>query len=760
IGKGFLLTAAVDTAKETEDGLFDEHERNTETEDKYPIYGDESKISYEAQSREKLYVRVDKDKSYIMYGDFETGFKDSKLSPYTRAFTGMKSELNTEKFSLSTFLSHTDQVQKVDTIPAKGISGYYYLSGRPVVEGSDMVVIETRDRNRPETVLKREKMARGTDYVADYDIGAILFKSAIPSYDSSLNPVFIIVSYETEGAGKKYYITGARLSGNLFPRLKVGLTGINEQQEIADKTLLGTDLTLTLPGKTTIKAEWARTESLFETGGIYKPEKDTGWLLEIDSMPLDNLALSAYYRNTGEYFGNLSAFDVMRGTEKYGIETLLKTGKTAWIKATYYSERDKLNDMEHEFAGIGLGKNFGKTKVEAELFRETASDNYVAPANPSSREPFDFSEETPEEATGLRVRLEHILNPKLSLALEHRQNFLERDGTLSRADIDFKLDENRKAYLRQEYGHFEGREETRTAVGVEAALSPTTSAFNEYRLSGGKDGQSNQQSIGLRNKFSLGENITGNLTVEKLNTLSGNERQSRPDSFAAGAGFEYLPKEDLKLTSRFEHRHERAEISNLAELGISCMFHPDYSFMLRQRLFYNDFSAGGKQTTFRTLMGLAYRPVGNDRFNALARLEFKSDRNTNTTPGYDQNSYIASVEGNYQANRRMQITGKYAGKLAEDYGTSSYTDLVSGRLVYDITDRFDMGIEGRVLNSYKAGTTLLGGSAEIGYRLVKNCWLSLGYSFDSFDEDLTGNTYSGKGPYLMLRFKLDEKLFK
>ncbi len=49
---------------------------------------------------------------------------------------------------------------------------------------------------------------------------------------------------------------------------------------------------------------------------------------------------------------------------------------------------------------------------------------------------------------------------------------------------------------------------------------------------------------------------------------------------------------------------------------------------------------------------------------------------------------------------------------------------------------------------------------ELGYRLVKNFWLSAGYSLDSFDEDLTGSMYSAEGPYLMLRFKLDEIFFK
>jgi hypothetical protein len=53
-----------------------------------------------------------------------------------------------------------------------------------------------------------------------------------------------------------------------------------------------------------------------------------------------------------------------------------------------------------------------------------------------------------------------------------------------------------------------------------------------------------------------------------------------------------------------------------------------------------------------------------------------------------------------------------------------------------------------------------GGAVEIGYRVIKNLWVSAGYSFDKFDADLAGDSYQGEGPYLKLRVKFDEKAFK
>jgi len=60
IYKDILLTAAFDSEKEKYDDLFRESETNLDTEDKYPIYGDESKVGYEAMSTDRLYVKLEK----------------------------------------------------------------------------------------------------------------------------------------------------------------------------------------------------------------------------------------------------------------------------------------------------------------------------------------------------------------------------------------------------------------------------------------------------------------------------------------------------------------------------------------------------------------------------------------------------------------------------------------------------------------------------------------------------------------------------
>ena len=64
-----LLTAAYDSDKTTRARLL----RDVRPDELYPVYGDASLRSFDARSGDRLYVRVDKNKSYALYGDFVTG---------------------------------------------------------------------------------------------------------------------------------------------------------------------------------------------------------------------------------------------------------------------------------------------------------------------------------------------------------------------------------------------------------------------------------------------------------------------------------------------------------------------------------------------------------------------------------------------------------------------------------------------------------------------------------------------------------------
>ena len=87
--------------------------------------------------------------------------------------------------------------------------------------------------------------------------------------------------------------------------------------------------------------------------------------------------------------------------------------------------------------------------------------------------------------------------------------------------------------------------------------------------------------------------------------------------------------------------------------------------------------------------------------------------------------------------------------------------LVSGRVIYDITENWDIGVLGSTFRG-QSGANQYAYGLEVGRLLRQNLWLSAGYNWAGFDgdRDLSGYEYTQRGFFLRLRFKFDEDLFR
>ena len=77
--------------------------------------------------------------------------------------------------------------------------------------------------------------------------------------------------------------------------------------------------------------------------------------------------------------------------------------------------------------------------------------------------------------------------------------------------------------------------------------------------------------------------------------------------------------------------------------------------------------AQGDATFFETGIGIAFRPVENDRLNMLAKFTYLYDLPGlyQLSTGTDQRSYIASLEGIYRISRRWEIGSKLSQRQSE-----------------------------------------------------------------------------------------------
>jgi hypothetical protein len=88
---------------------------------------------------------------------------------------------------------------------------------------------------------------------------------------------------------------------------------------------------------------------------------------------------------------------------------------------------------------------------------------------------------------------------------------------------------------------------------------------------------------------------------------------------------------------------------------------------------------------------------------------------------------------------------------------SGFTDLIGVEGRYDLTKAWDVGLRGSVLHSWNFGQLSYSAGPSVGYNVVKNAWISLGYNVAGFtDKDFSAADYTAQGPFIRFRFKFDQ----
>jgi hypothetical protein len=186
--------------------------------DRYPVYGDSSTVDRVVKSQDSLYLRLERNKNYFMWGDYGTEEFATPSQLYTatnRSLHGFKGNYHFGKLQISALYGDNVKGFQRDTIAPDGTSGFYFLSRRLLVTGSEAVYLEQEELNRPGTVVTRTKLIQGQDYDIDYDRGTLLFKRAILRTDTDANGQTlvqkIVATYEYEGQNGSAAIYGGRI---------------------------------------------------------------------------------------------------------------------------------------------------------------------------------------------------------------------------------------------------------------------------------------------------------------------------------------------------------------------------------------------------------------------------------------------------------------------------------------------------------------------------------------------------------------------
>lgn len=703
---------------------------STEENQFYPVYGDDSEQYFEARSRDRLYTRIDSGLSYLLYGDFITDFgKEFDFNRYDRTFNGLQwNWQQVDDFRVNSFVTENKQDLVMEEQAGRGISGPYFVDNT-MLEFTETVWIETRDRFNPQVVLSRVQKQRFTDYEINYTDGFIIFKEPIPEFDDNFNPVFIQVRYESDQLASPQYIYGAR-GEKWFDNLRIGLSGVNEQHPVNDKRLIGADFYYLINGFKFL-GEAVRSEGYEDTA--LNTTSGNAYHVELRRDDKD-LQTKLFYKKVDDGFQNPSATTAENAYQAYGFD-VTKTMNDWRVQAV--GSVDEHPTIDRKNVSLMAKKQInhmvsveGGARYISETDTNTTTDYPQAIAGVQVQ---------PTEKTNIAVRREQSLGS---------QSSGDYYPTRTVAKASYRWTQDTETYVQSEYQERAEKDVMLTTAGINSKIDEDTTAFSKYTIDDSVSGWRTQSHLGFNHVFHWLDGFAFDAGMENVRTFSGDEAADYTALRARGV---YTQSERYKLSAGYEIRIGSARTDHLARVGGTFRPGRDYTLYARERYFLSEYRESDM------LLGFARRPVGWDQLNYLLKLRWKlTDRDDIT------NKYICSTHLNYQPVQPVTLMGEYAGKFVSLKGVgTTYTDLLRGRVIYDLTDRIDVGLHGGYLHQYDTKTYTINWGPEVGVSPLKNFWVSLGYNFSGFyDNDFDEANYWAQGPYLKFRIKFDDETLR
>ena len=751
----WLLTAAYDSAKagmRKAGSLYG----TIDPQQYYTLYGDATAQQYEAASARSLYLKIERDQFYALFGDYDTGLTVTELSRYHRNFNGLKSEMKGEKLDFNVFVSDTNQAFVKDELRGDGTSGLYWLSRKDIVINSETITIESRDRFKSEVILSSQKLNRHIDYDIDYENGSLFFKSPIFNRDEKFNPIYIVIDYESADVGDKSYNYGGRGALRFMEkRIEVGATHVHEGRVGGEGNLYGVDTTLKITDETTIKAEVATTDSDFNAVHA----RGSAYLAEI-TQKTKTLDGKLYLREQEGDFGLGQQMGSETDTRKIGVDGSYRWSEQLSLSTSAFRQYNLATDAVRDMAEVR--GNLSKKRYGLHAGFRHAQDE-LGDGNIDRSEQF---------VSGVNFNL---FGDKLVLRAEHDQSLLGSNDngdfpTRTLIGADFKLSENVTFFIANEFTQGERERTKMTRIGLKSTPWSGGQLSSSLEQQNSENGTRVFSVTGLKQAWQISKKWSIDAGLDRSDTIKrpGNTpfntnvppASGNSDFTAISCGATYK-EEKWSWTGRLEMRTSDVEDKFGLFTGIYGEVKDGLGLGASAQIFKTNGVAGAKATSGDLRFSLAHRPQ-ETAWIVLNRLDYLFDRQQGGDFAYDNWRLIDNINANWQSkNRKTQLSlqygAKYVNETIDDNDYSGYTDLTGLEGRYDITNKWDVGVTGKILHSWQAKQMKYGSGASIGYNLVKNAWFSAGYNFIGFtDRDFSAADFTAQGPFVKFRFKFDQ----
>lgn len=828
----YLITAMADTGEGDIEEIFkniDEKDprylfRRLDPDRYYPVYGDDSTLTEDAATQGKFYVRVEKDNSYALWGNYQTAITDTDLAHIDRALYGAKALVRSNAATsygesmtkVKAFGAEPGTVYKRENFRGTGGSVYYF-EHQDITQGSERLRVEVRDAVSQQ-VIQTRNLVYGEDYDVDFIQGRVILTQPLPSTadDSALvavssnhygNPVYLVAQYEITPINLDVdgYIAGGRAQQWIGDHVRLGLTGMKEDNGngIQDSQLLGGDVTLRYKPGTYIKGEYVESDGGFGSernsldGGfsysnnaVTNTGKSSGYRGEasIDFKEVgiaENGRISAYYEDREGGFatpGKLTADDV----RQYGGELNLPVGSSTDVVASYdvTDYAGVVNHTKRERAAVDVRQRIGDriTVGVGAAYEDDSNTGDLWDVGGELRykgddwDVYGFGQDTVSNNSGRDRNARYgvggnfALTDKLSLGGEVQ---IDDDSEIGgRLSADYRHSDRTNYYLA-----YDLVDRTNTGTGALSGLdnrgsltfggrtrySDALSVFGEEHLwHGGTsiEGLTHSYGVNLKpdDRWTFGANIeTGEVENLDRTAIALNGGYTNNTTFDIGVAAEYRDEENENIANSDRETYVGRVTSTYKlndELKLQGKVNALFSDGNQANVSNGEFVEGS--------IGLAYRPIDNDRLNALAKYVFFHDLattpqiNSGTAPAYKQRSHIGSIDVMYDINQWLTLGAKYGFKLGQVAApnTNNWIDSTMHlgvlRADFHVVHAWDILAEIRGLYHSESDSMRFGALAAIYRHIGNNVKVGVGYNFSDFSDDLTNVDYDNSGPFVNL----------
>jgi hypothetical protein len=626
-------------------------------------------------------------------------------------------------------------------------------------------------------------MTRFTDYSIDYDGGTLFFRQPISSRDENLNPITIIVEYESSLLGQKDVTAGGRAGVKLFEnRVKAGVTYVHEGQGGRQNDLIGADAKIQIDQNTRLRGEYAVTDSR-EVG--VDANVGSAFLAEV-ARTTKQLDAKLYIREEQGAYGLGQQPFSEAGTRKFGAETAFRLDEQLTLSGQAFRQDTFSTAAERLFGEARFGYSNGAYGAYAGLL--DASDKLI-----------DGSEHTSGQLT---VGGKITIKEKLTLALDYAQSVWGNGSadfpTRIALRAEYKLMKNLILIGDEEVTFGDNVITNNARLGFRSSLwngGTLTSTFdrtldeNESRIFG---------NIGLRQQLQLSEawkvdaGAERTLTVRRTGFYSVNpllqpaSGSSGEDFTAISVGANYQVKKFV-WDSRAELRTASLDDKWSIISGVVAELRSGWAWSGRAQ--YLGAKAEGSHTTSGDLrVGIVYRPA-KTHWILLNRLDWTLQRMSGTelaaspvatTPlasalgnqplaavalGIDSWRIVDNFLANFRPTKKLQISLgyglKYGKEVVQNANYEGFTDQPSVEARYDLSETWDIGLRASVLHVWGLHQVAYSAGPSVGMSPATNVWIGAGVNLVGYyDQDFSASNATATGPYVKMRFKFDQDSVK